>query len=125
MNKYILKRGIDNAKDQSYFLHRLTQEQLGKIMFPLGVYYKDEIKTMARKAGFGKYAEKPESHDFLEWTGLSPTNNTSLFQLTQRFVLQPFRRRAAYPPNPVTRHSPIRSSPRIGLARPVHCLLCW
>ena len=66
-DEYMLKCGVDNAKDQSYFLHRLNQEQLQKIMFPLGDYYKEDIKTMARKTGFGKYTEKPESQDFLEW----------------------------------------------------------
>lgn len=65
--RYLLKRGVDSAKDQSYFLYRLSQEQLGKIMFPLGDYRKDEIRTIARETGFEEYLEKPESQDFLEW----------------------------------------------------------
>jgi tRNA-specific 2-thiouridylase len=65
--RYLLKRGADTAKDQSYFLYRLSQEQLGKVMFPLGDYRKDEIRTMALESGLEEYTKKPESQDFLEW----------------------------------------------------------
>jgi len=65
--RYLLMRGVDEAKDQSYFLHRLTQEQLQKIVFPLGDYRKDEVKMMALDLGFGYYMDKPESQDFIEW----------------------------------------------------------
>jgi len=64
---YLLKRGIDSAKDQSYFLYRLTQKQLGKILFPLGECLKDETRAIALEAGFGEYLAKPESQDFIEW----------------------------------------------------------
>ncbi len=63
---YLLKRGIDRTKDQSYFLYRLKQSQLKKIMFPLGGMKKDEVKEFARKNGFVKYAEKEESQNFME-----------------------------------------------------------
>jgi len=46
---YRLKAGVDKSKDQSYFLHRLTQEQLDKIYFPLGEMTKDEVKKLAKK----------------------------------------------------------------------------
>lgn len=65
--RYLLMRGIDDSKDQSYFLHRLSQEQLARVLFPLGGYRKEEVKAMALKAGFAEYLEKPESKDFLEW----------------------------------------------------------
>ena len=65
--RHLLKRGADRAKDQSYFLYRLSQEQLGKVMFPLGDYRKDEIRTMALESGLEEYTKKPESQDFLEW----------------------------------------------------------
>jgi len=61
--KYILKRGINPKKDQSYFLYRLKQEQLEHIMFPLGGYSKDEIREFAKKNGL-YVAEKPDSQDF-------------------------------------------------------------
>jgi tRNA-uridine 2-sulfurtransferase len=66
-NVYLLKRGIDEKKDQSYFLYRLSQEQLGKTLFPLGHYRKADIKELARESGFDEYLKKPESQDFLEW----------------------------------------------------------
>ena len=60
--KYILKKGADPAKDQSYVLHRLTQKQLAHILMPLGEYTKTEIRAMAEKAGFAN-ANKPDSED--------------------------------------------------------------
>lgn len=65
--RYVLKRGADSAKDQSYFLYRLSQEQLKKVIFPLGDYRKDEIRAIAGESGFGEYTSKHESQDFLEW----------------------------------------------------------
>ncbi len=60
---YLLKRGVDLKKDQSYFLHRLKQEQLGKIIFPLGNYTKEEIRNIALRNGILS-ADKPDSQDF-------------------------------------------------------------
>lgn len=67
----LLKRGADRAKDQSYFLYRLSPEQLGKVVFPLGDYRKDEIKAMAQESGFEECMKRPESQDFLEWDDYS------------------------------------------------------
>lgn len=61
--RYILKRGIDPKKDQSYFLYRLKQEQLRIIILPLGEHTKDEIRKIAMDAGLIA-AEKPDSQDF-------------------------------------------------------------
>ncbi|KXK27401.1 MAG: tRNA-specific 2-thiouridylase MnmA [candidate division WS6 bacterium OLB20] len=55
-----LLKGKDTAKDQSYFLHRLTQEQLAKTLFPVGEYTKPEIRTLAKKFGLAT-AEKKDS----------------------------------------------------------------
>lgn len=63
---YLLKRGSDKTKDQSYFLYRLTQKQLAKILFPLGKMTKDEIKKIARQNNFTGYADKQESQNFIE-----------------------------------------------------------
>ncbi len=46
---YKLLKGVDPAKDQSYFLYTLKQDQLAKILFPLGGYKKQEIRSLARK----------------------------------------------------------------------------
>lgn len=61
--RYILKRGINPKKDQSYFLYRLKQEQLSKIYLPLGDKTKEEIRDLARANGL-TVAEKPDSQDF-------------------------------------------------------------
>ena len=63
--RYFLKQGIVPQKDQSYFLHRLTQEQLSKIILPLGEYTKEEIRTIAKAHGL-EVAEKPDSQDFFD-----------------------------------------------------------
>lgn len=65
-NLYLLRRGVDRAKDQSYFLYRLKQSQLKKIMFPLGGKKKGEVKELARRNGFVEYAQKEESQNFIE-----------------------------------------------------------
>ncbi len=64
-NRYLLKRGINENKDQSYFLYRLKQDQLAKIMLPLGTYNKEEIRSIAEKHGL-KVFDKPDSQDFYE-----------------------------------------------------------
>ena len=61
--KYILKRGINPKKDQSYFLYRLKQEQLANIYLPLGDKTKDEIREIAKVNGL-TVADKPDSQDF-------------------------------------------------------------
>lgn len=47
--RFFLKEGRDNAKDQSYFLYRLTQSQLKHILFPLGGLTKVKVRTLAKK----------------------------------------------------------------------------
>ncbi len=53
-----LLRGVDPGKDQSYFLHRLTQAQISKAMFPVGHLPKSEVRDIARKAGLPNHAKK-------------------------------------------------------------------
>ncbi len=47
--EYKLKKAVDESKDQSYFLHMLTQDQLKHIKFPLGEYTKPEIRKLAEE----------------------------------------------------------------------------
>lgn len=61
--RFLLKRGADLKKDQSYFLYRLTQEQLARTLFPLGEYHKTQIREMARARGLA-VADKADSQDF-------------------------------------------------------------
>jgi tRNA-specific 2-thiouridylase len=60
--RFLLRRGVDRQKDQSYFLFELTQEQLARALFPLGHLTKAEVRRLAREFGL-PVAEKPESQD--------------------------------------------------------------
>jgi tRNA-uridine 2-sulfurtransferase len=60
--RYALKRGTDPAKDQSYFLFTLTQDQLSHAMFPVGALDKTAVRDCARDLGLG-VADKPDSHE--------------------------------------------------------------
>ncbi|HEY8067954.1 MAG TPA: tRNA 2-thiouridine(34) synthase MnmA [Burkholderiales bacterium] len=55
---YELHRGTDPAKDQSYFLHRLTQAQLAKVVFPIGDRLKTEVRRIAAEARLPNHAKK-------------------------------------------------------------------
>ncbi len=81
--RYLLKRGLDAAKDQSYFLFTLTQAQLAHAMFPVGGLDKPAVRTLARELGLS-VSDKPDSHEicfvadgdhatFLERHGASPS----------------------------------------------------
>jgi len=60
--RWILKRAADLAKDQTYFLFGLTQEQLAHTLFPLGRMTKTEVREAARRHGLA-LAEKPDSQE--------------------------------------------------------------
>lgn len=62
-NRFILSRGVDTKKDQTYFLWTLTQEQLKHTIFPLGELTKDEVRQIAHKNGFEGIATKKESQE--------------------------------------------------------------
>ena len=56
--KTVLLKGVDPGKDQSYFLHRLTQAQLARAMFPVGHLHKSEVRRIAREAGLPNHAKR-------------------------------------------------------------------
>ena len=60
--RWLLKRPADSAKDQTYFLFGLTQDQLSRTIFPLGSMTKPEVRDLARKHGLA-LAEKPDSQE--------------------------------------------------------------
>jgi tRNA-specific 2-thiouridylase len=60
--RYILQKGRDNYKDQSYFLCQLTQEQLGRTIFPVGELTKDEVRKIAAEIGLPS-ASRGESQE--------------------------------------------------------------
>lgn len=61
--RYALRTAAYAAKDQSYFLCMLDQEQLSRVIFPLGELSKPEVREMARAAGLLNH-DRPESQDF-------------------------------------------------------------
>jgi tRNA-specific 2-thiouridylase len=60
--RYLLKKAVDISKDQSYVLFSMTQEQLSKILFPLGKLKKTEVRQIALENGFIN-ANKHDSQD--------------------------------------------------------------
>lgn len=61
--RFKLLRAVDEAKDQSYFLYRLSQEQLKRHIFPLGDLTKIEARNIAREYNLIA-ADRPDSQDF-------------------------------------------------------------
>jgi tRNA-specific 2-thiouridylase len=55
---FALLKGVDPSKDQSYFLHRLTQSQLAKSLFPVGHLHKAEVRRIAKEAGLPNHAKR-------------------------------------------------------------------
>lgn len=66
--KYLLKRGLDPKKEQSYFLYRITQDILSKSVFPLGNLTKIDVEKMALEIGLASFSVK-ESQEICFITG--------------------------------------------------------
>jgi tRNA-specific 2-thiouridylase len=60
--RHLLKRGLDLAKDQSYFLFSLTQQQLAQAVFPVGDQPKEAVREYARRLRL-PVADKPDSQE--------------------------------------------------------------
>jgi tRNA-uridine 2-sulfurtransferase len=60
--RYELRKAVDLAKDQTYFLFELSQQQLGEAMFPLGELTKPEVRVIAEEGGLS-VAKKKESYE--------------------------------------------------------------
>ena len=60
-NRYFVAEGKDPDKDQSFFLWGLNQEQLSRIIFPLGQFHKTEVRAMAAIKGYKNVSEKKDS----------------------------------------------------------------
>jgi len=72
--RYLLRRGKDRQKDQSYFLFTMTQEQMAKVIFPLGAKAKSEVRQQALELGL-RVARKKESQEIC----FIPDNNYRRF----------------------------------------------
>lgn len=79
--RWCLLRAVNRAKDQSYFLFELTQEQLSYALFPLGEMTKQEVREIAEKAGLPT-AGKPESQEIC----FVPDGNYARF--IERYLLE-------------------------------------
>ncbi len=67
LRRYLLYRGRDRSKDQSYFLHQLSQEALSRAIFPLGEFTKEEVKREAARIGlFNLTAPESQEVCFIE-----------------------------------------------------------
>ena len=62
-NRYVISKGLDETKDQSYVLWGLDQELLSRTILPLGKYRKSEIRQMAHDMGYPELAKKSESYE--------------------------------------------------------------
>ena len=62
LGRYLLKKGVDRRKDQSYVLFSLTQEQFRHTLFPLGVHRKEEVRNKAFQLGL-RVHDKPDSQE--------------------------------------------------------------
>jgi tRNA-specific 2-thiouridylase len=56
--KYELLRGVDESKDQSYFLYKINQNELSHCLFPIGKYKKEQIRIIAKNNKFPNYDKK-------------------------------------------------------------------
>lgn len=74
-----LLRGKDASKDQSYFLYRVSSDDLAKTLFPVGGYTKREIRTLAKKFGLPN-ADKPDSQ------GLCFVGDVTMKDFLARFI---------------------------------------
>lgn len=63
LKRWQMRRGVDAKKDQTYFIYRLTQEQLERTLMPLGNKTKDEVRTLAIQYGLD-VSDKADSQDF-------------------------------------------------------------
>jgi len=61
--RYFLRKGVDETKDQTYFLWTLTQENLARTIFPLGELTKPEVRQIALERGYEKLSKKSESQE--------------------------------------------------------------
>lgn len=87
--RYLLLKGKDENKDQSYVLYVMTQEQLKATLMPLGKYTKEQVRQMARKLNL-KVADKPDSQEIC----FIPHNNYRRF-LRER-ILSSFKEGVIY-----------------------------
>jgi tRNA-specific 2-thiouridylase len=98
---YLLLKGKDAAKDQSYFLHRLTQQQLSRVLFPVGELSKSEVRRIAAQAGLPNHAKKDS-------TGICFIGERPFREFLNRYLPKA--------PGPIVDEEGVRLGEHIGLA---------
>ncbi|HMA90020.1 MAG TPA: tRNA 2-thiouridine(34) synthase MnmA [Burkholderiales bacterium] len=99
--RFELLRGADAAKDQSYFLHRLSQTQLARVLFPVGGLNKTEVRRIALDAGLPNHAKK---------------DSTGICFIGERPFRQFLNRYLPHTPGPIVTPEGRRVGEHIGLA---------
>ena len=89
-----LLKAADASKDQTYFLHQLTQDQLGSTLFPLGDMTKRQVRALAREQGIPTYAKKDSTgicfigeRPFREFSRPLPAHETGPMQTPDGVVV--------------------------------------
>lgn len=77
--EFELLKALDTSKDQSYFLHRLNQEQLSRTLFPLGEITKREVRSLAARIGL-------PNHDKKDSTGICFIGERPFREFLQRYL---------------------------------------
>jgi tRNA-specific 2-thiouridylase len=96
-----LHRGKDQSKDQSYFLHRLSQAQLSRVLFPLGELQKTEVRRIAAEAQLPNHAKKDS-------TGICFIGERPFREFLNRYLPRE--------PGPIVTPEGVRVGTHIGLA---------
>jgi tRNA-uridine 2-sulfurtransferase len=78
-NSWLLQKGRDRNKDQSYFLCRVGQAQLARSLFPIGALGKPQVRSLAKKAGF-------ITHDKKDSTGICFVGERPFREFLSRYI---------------------------------------
>jgi tRNA-uridine 2-sulfurtransferase len=100
-DSFELHRGLDPSKDQSYFLHRLNQSQLSRVLFPLGELRKTEVRAIAAEAHLPNHAKKDS-------TGICFIGERPFREFLNRYLPRE--------PGPIVTPEGVRIGTHIGLA---------
>ena len=115
--RYTIRNSVTAAKDQTYALYRLTQEQLAHTLMPVGDYHKDEVRRMAEEAGI-PVAKKPDSEEICfvtddDYAGYLERNAAERIPPAGRFV---YRDGTDLGPNKGIIHYTVGQRKRLGIA---------
>ena len=116
---FLLKKGLDPAKDQSYVLFGIRRAILPHLFFPIGGYRKEQIRDVARRANLG-VAEKPDSVEIC----FVPDNDHFNFIRRRRPEGTLIRRERSWPSTKGSRSSPSANA-RGSASVPPAAATCW